>query len=129
MLMVWITLPMAPCLHQLAGIDRGLHFQPLAVHDGVDALGLGDGLAHLGQLLQRGDPGLVGSGSPCRAAWRGRPAARVDWDLRTEHQLNGRIVQDLVLRRNHLDVGKALLEGCELVGSPAQTATISPPPR
>ena len=47
-------------LDQFAGVNGGLHLQQLAVHDGVDPLGLGDGLAHFGQLLERGDAGLVG---------------------------------------------------------------------
>ena len=37
-------------------------------------------------------------------------------DLRAQHQLRGRIVQDLVLGLDDLHVGKALGEGGELVG-------------
>ena len=47
-------------LDQLAGMDRGAHFQPLGIEDGVDAPGLRDGLAHQRQILERGDAGLVG---------------------------------------------------------------------
>ncbi len=59
MLMVWMTRPMAPCLDELAGLDGGLHFEPLAVHDGVDFFRFGDGLANGGELFERGDAGLV----------------------------------------------------------------------
>ena len=56
--------------HQFAGVDGRLHFEQLAVQDRVDALGLGDRLAHLGQLLEGGQAGLVRENSPCRASWR-----------------------------------------------------------
>ena len=47
-------------LHQFAGFYRGLHFQALAVQDRVRPPRFADGLANLGQLLQRGHPGLIG---------------------------------------------------------------------
>ena len=46
-------------LDEHAGVDGGLHLEPLAVHDAVDAFRLGDGLAHFGQLFERCDAGLV----------------------------------------------------------------------
>ena len=95
-------------LDEFAGIDSGLHLEPLAIHDGVDALGLGDGLAHLSKLLQGGDAGLVGE--EIFAMLHGAHAERgaLIGDLRTEHELHRGIVQDLVLRCDDLHVGKAL---------------------
>src|SRR5581483_3683327 len=46
-------------LYQLTRIYSGLHLKPLAVHDGVDAAGLGDGLAHIRELFERCDARLV----------------------------------------------------------------------
>ena len=45
-------------LDQFAGLDRGLHLQPLGIHDGENAPGLLDGLAHFGELLEWVIPGL-----------------------------------------------------------------------
>jgi len=47
-------------LDQHAGVHGGLHFEALAVHDGVDAIGFGDRLADVGELLERGHARLVG---------------------------------------------------------------------
>ena len=47
-------------LHEVAGPDGGAHFVALAVQDGVDALGGGLHAPRLGELLERGDAGLVG---------------------------------------------------------------------
>src|SRR3569833_241318 len=46
-------------LDQLPGINRGLHFQPLGIHDGVDAAGFRDGSLHQRQIFQCGDSRLV----------------------------------------------------------------------
>lgn len=48
------------CLDQLSGVNRGLHFQSLGVHDGIDAAGLRDGSPDQRQVLQRGDARFVG---------------------------------------------------------------------
>src|SRR6185312_222845 len=45
--------------NKLAGIHSRSDFQSFAIHDAVDPLRLSDRLTHIGQLLQRGDPGLV----------------------------------------------------------------------
>ena len=47
-------------LHEVAGPDGGAHFVALAVQDRVDALGLRLHAPRLGELLERGDAGLVG---------------------------------------------------------------------
>ena len=47
-----------PGLDQFARFDGGLYFQPLAEHDAEDTMCVADGFAHLGKLLERGDPGL-----------------------------------------------------------------------
>src|ERR1039458_9087475 len=45
--------------NKITRVDGGLHFEQLAVHDRIDTLGFGDGLAHFGQLLERGQPRLI----------------------------------------------------------------------
>ena len=118
--------------NQFACIDGRLHLKQLAVHDGVDALGLGNRLAHVGQLLQRRDARACQTSNPCRASWR---ALHAQWralvgDLRTEDQLHRRIVENLVLRLNDLHVGESLVEDRRVLSSsPPQAATSSPPPR
>jgi hypothetical protein len=47
-------------LNELARINRCFHLKPLAIHDAVDALRLGDSLAHFGKLLKGRDAWLVG---------------------------------------------------------------------
>src|SRR5271168_5219150 len=46
-------------LNQISCFDSGFYFEPLAVHDAVDAMSFRNGLAHFGELLQCGDAGLV----------------------------------------------------------------------
>ena len=104
-----------PGLHQLAGLDGGLHLQPFAVHDGVDLLGFGDGLADRGEIFERGDAGLVAEEVLAVLHGANADAGALVGDLRAEHKLGGRIVDDLVLRGYDLDVGEALLECGELV--------------
>ena len=102
-------------LDQFAGFDGSLHFQPLAVHDGVDSSGFGDGLAHFGQFLERGDAGLVAEKILAVLHGANADGGALVGDLRAEDELDGGIVDDLVLRRDDLDVGEALLERGELV--------------
>ena len=47
-------------LNEHASIDRCFNLKALAVHDAVNASCFSDGFAHLGQLLERSDAGLVG---------------------------------------------------------------------
>ena len=47
-------------LDELAGVHRGAHFEALGIHDGELAPRFLHGLAHVGELLERGDAGLVG---------------------------------------------------------------------
>jgi len=77
------------CLNQLAGLDRSLHLQPLAVHDGVDFLCLGDGLANRRQIFEGGDTRLVaqkvftvlhGANADAGAVrWRSANSAQAEW--------------------------------------------------
>ena len=102
-------------LDQFAGVDRGLHFEALAVHDGVDALGFGDGLADFGKLLERGDAGLVGEKVLAVLHHADAERRALVGDLRAQHELRGGIVEDLVLGLDDFRVGKALGECGEFV--------------
>ncbi len=97
-------------LHQFSGAHGCLHFQPLAVHDGEDALGLGDGAAHGGQLFQRGDAGLIAE--IVLAVLHDADAERgtLIGDRRAENKLDRRIVENLILRPCRLRLGIALEE-------------------
>ena len=92
-------------LHQLARPDGRAVLEPLAVHDRVDAAGLGLHAPHLGQLLERRDARLVGhvvlavlhhADADRRALVRNR---------RAQHQLDGRVLENLVLAARDLDCG------------------------
>ena len=97
-------------LDQFARIDSGFHLEPLTVHDREDALGFGNRLAHLRQLLQGRDSRLVRE--IVLAPFHDFNAQRraLIRNLRAQHQLNCGIVQDLLLRLHDLHIGKSLLE-------------------
>ena len=101
--------------HQLPRVHGRLHLQQFAVEDGVDPLGLGDGLAHLGQLLERRHARLVRE--KILAVLHGAHGQRrpLAGNLRAEHQLHRRVVQNLILRRGDLYVWKPLFETGQLV--------------
>src|ERR1700751_1735459 len=75
---------------------------------------------HVGQLLQRDDPGLINQvvfsvlhdANPQRSALIG------DW--RSGYELDGRIIQDLVFAFGSLDVAEALLE----IGQPLRICSV-----
>src|SRR5579871_4806218 len=46
-------------LHQLTRVHCGLHFEPFAVHDGVDALRLCNRPSYVSELFECGDAWLV----------------------------------------------------------------------
>jgi hypothetical protein len=101
--------------HEFAGVDGCLHLKQLAVHNRVDALGFGDGLAHLRQLFERRHSRLVRE--KVLAALHGAhgDSGALAGYLRGENQLHRGVVEDLVLRRDDLHVGIPLAKGRELV--------------
>ena len=101
--------------HKFTGIDGRLHFEQLAVHDRVDAPGLGDRHANLGKLLQRGQAGLVGE--DIFAVFHGThcDAGAFVGNLRCEHQLHRGTFDDFVLRFDDLYIGKPFAECGQLV--------------
>src|SRR5271170_2734497 len=102
-------------LDQLARLDGRFDLQPFAIHDGVDLVGFGDGLADRRKIFESGDARLVAEKVLAVLHGANADAGALIGDLRAEHKLGGRIVDDLVLRGYDLDVGKALLECGELV--------------
>ncbi len=103
-------------LDELACADCGFDFEALAVEDGVDFFGCGDGLADFGEVFEGGDAGLVGE--EVFAVFHGADAdgGALVGDLRAEDELDGRVGDDLVLRGCDFDVGVAFFEGGDLVG-------------
>ena len=102
-------------LHQVAGLHRALHLKPLAVHDAVDSLRLRDRLPHLSQLLQRSDARFVGEKVLPRAHHTNAQRRTLARNLRTQHKLNRRIMQNLIFRRRPLHIRIALLERSNLI--------------
>ena len=102
-------------LHQVAGLHRSLHLEPLAVHDAVDTLCLRDRLPHLSQLLQRRDARLVGEKVLTRAHHANAQRRAFARNLRAQHKLNRWIMQNLIFRRRPLHIGIAFLERGHLV--------------
>ena len=101
--------------HQFPRVNSGLHLQQLAVKDGVNPLGLSDGPAHIRQLFQRGHAGLVRE--EILAALHGTHsyAGSFAGDLRGQHQLHRRVVEDLILGLRDLYIGKSLAERRQFV--------------
>ena len=83
------------CLYQFASLDGALYLKQLAVHDAVDAAWVSAmRLAHGGQLVQRGDAGLVAEkvfATLHRANTQRRALAG---DGRAQHQLDRFVVED-----------------------------------
>src|SRR5580692_7628768 len=118
-----------PGLDELACFDRSFDLEALAVHDGVDFFGFGDGLANGGEIFESGDAGLVAEHVfAVRHGANANGGAPVG-DLRGEDELGGRIIDDLVLGGDDFYIGEALFEGGELSSSPPQAETRVPPPR
>ena len=97
-------------LHQLARPDGRAVFEPLAVHDRVDAAGLRLHAAHLGQLLERRDARLVGHVVLAVLHHADADRRAVGRNRRAQHQLDARVLENLVLAARHLDAGEPLLK-------------------
>ena len=94
-------------LDQLARLHRGPVLVPLAVHDRIDALGLGLHPADLGQLLPAWSRPACRPGSPCPPAWPGCPAARARRGWRRWRSAGCVGLQDLLLAAGQLGLGVA----------------------
>ena len=103
-------------LNQLSCLDGGLHLQPFRIHDGVDASGGGDRLAHFLELFERGDAGLVRKKVLARLHAANAQRRALIGDLRTQYQLDRRIVNNFILCRRHRYVRITLLKRGEKIG-------------
>ncbi len=105
-----------PRLHQLAGLDRGAVLEPLAVHDRVDALGLGLDLAHFGQLLERRDARLVDQVVLAVLHHANAERAALVGDGGADDELQRLVLEDLRLAARDLDVRMPLDERGDELG-------------
>ena len=103
-------------LNQFPCFDGGLYLQPFRIHDGVDAAGGGDGLADFFQLLQCRDARLVREKIFARFHAADAQRCALVGDLGAQHQLDRRVVHDLILCGRDGHVGITLAKGCEQVG-------------
>ena len=104
-------------LDQLAGLDRGAVLEPLAVHDRVDAARLRLHPAHLGELLERGDARLVGHVVLAVLHHADAERRALVRDGGAEHELDGAVLEDLVLLRASLACGNRLTNAATRSGS------------
>ena len=109
---------MAPC-DQIAGLDGGFHLQALGIHDGEFAPGLGDGFAHFGKLLQRGDGGFVAEKILARAHDANAERSALVGDGGAGDQLDRLVVQDFVFALRQLDGAELLRKSAICWGSVA----------
>ena len=102
-------------LDQLAGLHRGRHLQKLAVHDAINAMGLGDRLAHLRKLLQRGGAGLVAEEVFTAMHHPHAQRRSLARDGGTENKLYRRIIENRCFGAHQARFREALGKGCHLV--------------
>lgn len=105
-----------PGLHQLPGVDSGLHLQALAVVDHVLAARLGDGALDVLQLLQSGEGGLVGEVVLARLHHPDAQGGPLAGDAGAGHQLCLRVGQHLLLAFGGDGLGVGLAVGLHLLG-------------
>ena len=74
--------------HELARVNGRFHFEQLAVHDGVDALRFGNGLADIGQLFERRQSRLIGENVFPAFHGADGDSRALTGDLRGEHKLH-----------------------------------------